>query len=351
MDRASDVLYQTDASGLFVLCNPAISRITGYSEKELLGKHFMQLIHPDYKKSVDRFYGLQFAKKIPETDYEFAILTKDGETVWLTQRVQLLLEAEEIIGFQAICRDITELKKAQISLVESERRYRQLVERAGDIIYQIDANGFFTVCNPVASRITGYSQEELIGKHFLELIHPEYKKPAERFYGLQFVKKIPETYYEFAAVSKRGDTIWFAQRVQAVMEGDTIVGFQAICRDVTELKKAQMALGESEQRYRQLIELAPDGIYVRVDEQCVFANPAMAAMLGVKHSNALIGKQVMDFYHPDCYQTVRQRMQKLREVNDPLPPAELRLIRSDGEIMEVEVTAAALIYQGKPRLR
>ena len=306
-----------------------------------------QLIHPDYKKSVDRFYGLQFAKKIPETDYEFAILTKAGETVWLTQRVQLLLEGEEIIGFQAICRDITELKKAQISLVESEKRYRQLVERAGDIIYQIDANGFFTVCNPVASRITGYSQEELIGKHYLELIHPEYKKPAERFYGLQFIKRIPETYYEFAAVSKQGETIWFAQRVQAVMEGDTIVGFQAICRDVTELKKAQMALGESEQRYRQLIELAPDGIYVRVDEQCVFANQAMAAMLGVEHPDALVGKRAMDFYHPDCHQAVIQRIQKLSEVDDPLPPAELRLIRSDGEIMDVEVTAAALIYQGK----
>ncbi len=347
VDRASDVLYQTDANGFFVLCNPAISRITGYSEKELLGQHFMQLIHPDYKKSVDRFYGLQFAKKIPETDYEFAILTKDGQTVWLTQRVQLLIEAEGIVGFQAICRDITELKKAQISLVQSEKRYRELVERAGDIIYQIDPNGRFTVCNPVASRITGYSQEELIGKHYLELIHPEYKKPAERFYGLQFVKKIPETYYEFAAVSKQGDTIWFAQRVQAVMEGETIVGFQAICRDVTELKKAQMALGESEQRYRRLIELAPDGIYVRVDEQCVFANPAMAAMLGVEDSNALVGKRAMDFYHPDCHEAVTQRIQKLGEVDDPLPPVELKLIRSDGAMTDVEVTAAALIYQGK----
>ncbi len=347
VDRASDVLYQTDANGLFVLCNPAISRITGYSEDELIGKHFMQLIHPDYKKSVDRFYRLQFVKKIPETDYEFAILTKDGQTVWLTQRVQLLLEGEEIVGFQAICRDITELKKAQISLVESEKRYRELVERAGDIIYQIDANGFFTVCNPVASRITGYSQEELIGKHYLELIHPEYKKPTERFYGLQLTKKIPETYYEFAAVSKQGETIWFAQRVQAVMEGETIVGFQAICRDVTELKKAQMALGESEQRYRQLIELAPDGIYVRVDGQCVFANPAMAALLGVEHANDLVGKPVMDFYHPDCHRTVRQRIQELSEVDDALPPVELRLIRSDGAILDVEVTAAALIYQGK----
>ena len=111
--------------------------------------------------------------------------------MWLTQRVQLLMEAGDIIGSQVICRDITELKKAQIALGESEKRYRELVERAGDIIYQTDANGFFTVCNPVASRITGYSQEELIGKHFLELIHPEYQKPAERFYGLQFIKKIP----------------------------------------------------------------------------------------------------------------------------------------------------------------
>ena len=346
VERASDVLYQTDANGLFTLCNPATSRITGYSEEELLGKHYLELAHPDYKKAVERFYGSQFAKKIRETDYEFAILTKDGQTVWLTQRVQLLMEGEDVVGFQSICRDITELKKAQIALQDSEQRYRQLVERAADIIYQIDVNGFFTVCNPAATRITGYSQEELIGKHYLELVHPEYKQPAERFYGLQFVKKIPETYYEFAAVSKQGETVWFAQRVQSLLEGEQIVGFQAICRDITQLKKARIALEESEQRYRQLVELSPDGIYVRVDDKCVFANRAMAGMLGQDNPEAIIGKRVMDFYHPDCHEAAKQRVKKLLEI-DYLPPEEMIIIRSDGATADVEVVAAALIYQGQ----
>ena len=346
VERASDVLYQTDANGLFTLCNPATSRLTGYSERELLGKHYGEVVHPDYKKAVERFYGLQFVKKLPVTDYEFAVLTKHGETVWLTQRVQLLMEGEGVVGFQAICRDITELKRARIALQESEKRYRELVERAGDIIYQVDAKGFFTVCNPAASRITGYSQEELIGKHYVELIHPEYRKPTERFYRLQLEKNIPETYYEFAAVNKQGETIWFAQRVQAMTEGGKIVGFQAICRDVTELKKARMALEESERRYRQLVELAPDGIYVRVEDECVFANRAMAAILGLERSDALIGRRVMDFYHPDCHEVARQRIKKLLEI-DYLPPDELKVVKSDGSIADVEVSGAALIYQGK----
>ena len=346
VERASDVLYQTDAGGFFTLCNPATSSLSGYSEKELLGMHYGELVHPDYKKAVERFYGLQFVKKVPETDYEFAILTKDGQTVWLTQRVQLLAESANVVGFQAICRDITELKKAQIALQESEKRYRELVERASDVIYQIDINGFFTVCNPAASRITGYSQEELIGKHYLELIHPEYKGPAERFYALQLVKKIPETYYEFAAVSKQGDTIWFAQRVQAMTEGETIVGFQAVCRDVTELKKARIALEQSEIRYRQLVELSPDGIYVRVEEECVFANKAMAVILGLEHSDDVIGRRVMDFYHSDWHEAAKQRIKKLLEI-DYLPPEEAKVIRSDGAIVDVEVVAAALIYQGR----
>ena len=74
----------------------------------------------------------------------------------------------------------------------------------------------------------------------------------------------------------------------------------------------------------------------------------MAAILGMERSDKLIGKQVMDFYHPDCHEAARQRVKKLLEV-DYLPPAELILIRSDGSIVNVEVTGADLIYQGQTR--
>ncbi len=348
VERASDVLYQTDANGLFTLCNPATSRITGYSEEELLGKHYLELAHPDYKKAVERFYGLQFVKKIRETDYEFAILTKDGQTVWLTQRVQLLMEGEDVVGFQSICRDITELKKAQIALQDSEQRYRQLVERAADIIYQIDVNGFFTVCNPAATRITGYSKEELIGKHYLDLIHPEYKKPAERFYGLQFVKKIPETYYEFAAVSKQGETVWFAQRVQSLFEGEHN------CRISSYLQRYNATQESPDSARGKRKTLSPTRrAFARRDLRASRSRNAFSRIVRWRALWAWSARRTSLAKRSwiSIIRTVTKRQGKgikeLLEVDDLLPPVELKLIRSDGSIADVEVAAAALIYQGQ----
>jgi len=144
------------------------------------------------------------------------------------------------------------LKKREEALRESEESYRYLIENANDIIYKTDSTGHLTFFNPITVKTSGYSQQDLLGKHYLELLRLDYRKDAERFYGLQYVKKVPSTYYEFPMVTKDGKEVWLGQHVQLMMDSDRIVGFHAVARDITDRKQAEEALQESEKRLRFL---------------------------------------------------------------------------------------------------
>ncbi len=139
-------------------------------------------------------------------------------------------------------REMAERRQAEKARRESEERYRLIVEYASEIIYQTDVDGHFTFVNPTAVELTGYSKDELIGKHYRELIRNDYRDDAERFYGIQFVKKIPNTYYEFPAVTKDGKEMWIGQNVQLLMYDGYFVGFQAVSRDMTERVKKEEQL-------------------------------------------------------------------------------------------------------------
>src|SRR6186997_1394008 len=97
------------------------------------------------------------------------------------------------------------------ALRASEERLRHIVEHAQDLIYCCDAQGRFTYVNPAAARLMKYQADELIGRHFLELIHPDHHRRAARLYARQFRDRLPSTYLEFAAIAKSRDTVWIGQ--------------------------------------------------------------------------------------------------------------------------------------------
>lgn len=176
---------------------------------------------------------------------------------------------------------MSEQNHASRALQDSDERYRDLVEKATDIIYITDANGLLTNVNPAAETITGYGRDELLGKHYLELIHPEFKKRVEKFYGTQFVKRTADTYYEIPVVTKNGETIWFGQNVQLVTDGAEVVGFRSICRDITQRKRAELRLYKTERRFRLLTETAPFGLSVMgSDKKFHYFNPKFTEIFG-----------------------------------------------------------------------
>jgi len=237
-----------------VYMNPAGTKLLGASgPEELIGKSIFDFIHPDYWDTTrERVQILKEGKEAPLIEEEFIRL--DGKTV----KVEVTSTPFNYQGqpaVLAIARNITERKRAEGALRESEERYKQLVDHATDIIYRVGINGKFTYFNPVAMRVLEYAEEELIGKYFLELIRPDYRETALRFYKSQFFEKILNTYFEFPVITKYGKEIWLGQNVRSILEGDRIVGFQAIARDITTRKQMEVELNRLVQENATMAEI------------------------------------------------------------------------------------------------
>ena len=122
-----------------------------------------------------------------------------------------------------------------------------------------------------------------------------------------------------------------------------------ILGSAVERRQTEVALNESQEHYRSLLELLPDAVLVYVDERIMFTNEAAARLLGADRPEGLIGRTIWDIAHPDYYPVVRQRVKRLREGNRQ-PFVHLKFLRLDGESMDVEVTGRPFTYQGRPAI-
>lgn len=138
----------------------------------------------------------------------------------------------------------------------SEERYRSLVETSPDVIYRTDHRGRFSYCNPASERLLGYDRDELLGRHFLELIRPDFRPAAEVFYRRQNAEEVASTYFEFPAIAKDGRELWIGQHVQRLSGPGEKVGFEAVARDISELKRAEAELQAEKRLLEQLVTVA-----------------------------------------------------------------------------------------------
>jgi PAS domain S-box-containing protein len=143
------------------------------------------------------------------------------------------------------------------SLRTSERRYRQLVESADDLIFRTDPEGRFNYVNPAVAAALGFPEEELLGRHFRDRVRPDYQDQARQFYDDQRRQGIPNTYCEFPMVSRSGQDVWLGQRVQLAMENGQFAGFLAVARDITDRKLVEQALDREREQLRQIVTHAP----------------------------------------------------------------------------------------------
>ncbi|MCC2641169.1 MAG: putative Hybrid sensor histidine kinase, partial [Nitrospira sp.] len=268
LNSMADGVVMADEKGVFQVWNPAAERIMGTGPTNVgidqWPKHY-GLFLPD---TVTPYQAtdLPLARAIRGECLTNVLMffhhpDRPGGA-WLSVTARPLRdEIGQLKGGVAVFRDITGSKRTDEALCESQERYRLLVTKANDIIYRTDAMGRFTFVNPVAMRIMKYSEEELLERRFVDLIHPAYRQAAERFYGRQFIKHQSSTYYEFLALAKDGSEIWIGQNVQVLLEHNKVVGFQAVARDITERKHVQDALAASEERFRSLVSNLPGAVY------------------------------------------------------------------------------------------
>jgi PAS domain S-box-containing protein len=240
IEHSSDAIALIDEVGRVLYANPSTARMLGLSIAEIASSNVFRWVHEDDMQS----FRVNFASRlerpgVPIQD-KFRVRHHDGTLRHIESVGVNHLADPGIRGIIVNYRDVTETMRAQEALREGEARYRRLTEQATDIIYNCDLSGRFTYVNPTATRLMKYTEQELLGRHFLTLIRHDYRQRAAEFYERQANDNIRSTYFEFPAIAKDGAEVWFGQSVQIIDEQGRPVGVQAIARDIT----ARLALEE-----------------------------------------------------------------------------------------------------------
>ncbi|HEX2054918.1 MAG TPA: PAS domain S-box protein, partial [Nitrospiraceae bacterium] len=301
--KANDIIYRTDPMGRFTFVNPVATRIMKYTEQELLGRRFVELIHPDFRQAAERFYGRQFVRRRPSTYYEFLALAKDGTEVWIGQNVQVLQEDGKVIGFQAVARDITERRQAEEARLESEERLRSIVQSTDSAIILMDSDGNVVFWNSGAEKCFGYAAEEMIGQPVTRIVPERFREAHER--GVRRVAAagrltLQVSMLELIGLRKDGTEfpLEFSLAAWTARSKFFVTG---IVRDITERKQVDEALRESEARYRQLIESLPAAVYTcDRDGRITLYNQAAVALWGrAPERNKTFWSESPRMYLPD----------------------------------------------------
>jgi two-component system sporulation sensor kinase A len=224
---------------------------------------------------------------------------------------------------------------------------RHLADIINDLVFSADVEGNILYANALAREFTGYEPEETVGHHFAEYVHPD--DVPDLVACMQKVlnggptKTIAGNYQdaEYRMVRPDGEVIWVATRSGPVtdMQGK-VVGFSAVTRDITERRRAQKALEGSEERYRNLFEHIPVGLYrTTLEGQILDANPAVVQMLGYPDRETLLAVNAADTYvDPED----RRRWQALMQQEGVVRNHEARWYRRDGSVIWLRNTARAI---------
>jgi two-component system sensor histidine kinase/response regulator len=224
-DHAPIGLYHSDEKGRIVLANHALLQMLGYDALE-------QLVAADRAGMLRVDNGLWWKR--------------DGTTIDVVEHKKAVYgDDQQLLFYTVAVEDVTAKRETADALRESRERYRHIIENASEIIYGSDHRGIFTYVNPASTRITGYEKEELIGRHFLDLIDPDYRDAVAQFYAQQFATREPYTYFEFPMITKAGVRIWVGQNVLTMLDGDRVVGYEAIARDITYRKGVEEELARA----------------------------------------------------------------------------------------------------------
>ena len=235
-------IFMLDADGVVRSWNKGAERLKGYAPDEIIGKSFSTFYTPeDREKDLPR-RALATAAATGRFASEWWRVRKDGSRFWALVVLDTIRDEEgKLIGFAKVTRDITERQQAHNDLVESERRYRRLVEAVVDYaIFQLDPSGHVATWNPGAERIKGYRPQEIIGRHFSTFYTPEDLEKGVPKAALAEAAEKGRFEAEGWRMRKDGTRFWASVIIDRITdESGAIIGFAKVTRDLTERKRAQ----------------------------------------------------------------------------------------------------------------
>ena len=295
MDQSNDAVEIVDPDTLrFLDVNEKTCKDLGHSREELLGMTVFD-INPKLTES-SRIAWQTTLREAGFLVREATHQRKDGSTFPVEislKRVEL--DRSYIVG---VSRDISERKRAEEALLESEDRYRDLVENSSDLVCTHDLEGNLLSVNPAPARLLGYGVSELIKKPMRELIAPESREQFNAY--LERIKTTGADQGLLCVIARNGERRIWEYNNSLRTEGVTTPIVRGMARDITERTRAEAGLVCSERRYRLLFEENVAGVAIsNLEGKILDCNGAWARILGYDSVEEIRGRQTAEFYfHP-----------------------------------------------------
>jgi len=342
---AGEGILGLDLNGNHTFVNPAASRMLGYEVEELIGQPSHTIWHhtkkdgSPYPKEECLIYAVYKKGNVCHRIRDEVFWRKDGTSFPVAYTSTPTLEDGKIIGAVVTFLDITERKQAEELLRESEEKYRTLIEKANDGITIIQ-DGIITYANPRLAEMYGGTLEKIIGTPFSDYIYPdELPKLVER-YKRRMAGEYLISIYETILVKKDKSKLFVELNANIITYEKKIADF-VIVRDITERKRAEELLRQSEEKYRTLFEESKDVVFISTPEgRFLDINPAGVELFGYSSKEELLQIDIAR----DLYCNPLDRNFKLKALMEHgfIKDFELEFKRKDGQKLTVLETSTVL---------
>ncbi len=269
-------------------------------------------------------------------------------------------------GLVVFGRDITKRKQDEEALIESRQQLMDIIDFLPDATFVIDNDKKVIAWNKAMEEMTGINKADMIGKGDHEYSIPFYGKRQMQLLDLidtpdddledrytHFQRKGVSVYADvFAPFLYNGEGAYISNMGAPLYDskGKRLGSIQSI-RDITQSKNAEALLLESEEKYRIMVDLLPDAVFIHDDEKILFANAATFQLVGAKNFNQIKGKPLLDFIHPEYRNTVRKRIKKIYLSGESHTIAEEKYLTLNNEIIDVETISIPVLFMGKPAIQ
>jgi PAS domain S-box-containing protein len=341
-NATEEVALLMDREGIVLVANRNAARLYGIPMGSLPGKSIYDLIPADRVES-----NKAKVRTVVKTRTTLRFEGKLGEKVFENSLYPVLDGEKEVERIALYVRDITEKKRLQSILHQTQERYRNIYENAMEGIFQIGPDGRFLSANPSLARIHGFNSPEELLKTVSD-IRSTYVNPDDhtRLIDLLFKQGAAQN-YEAQMYRKDGSLQWISVNVRLVrdVQGEPLY-YEGTMMDVTERKQAEEGLAESEERYRTAIEHSNDPVAIIRGDKVQYVNRRFVEIFGYDRREEVIGQSVSLFVHPDDRDKVMAINQR-RQRGEAVPSRyEYRGITKDRKVIYIEVSAASIHYRG-----
>jgi len=333
--------------GKVKFANSKLLELFGYSLEEALEKSFIDFIAPEYQKTVMEQYKKRIAGEKLAYRYELELKTKAGRKIPVEINASLI-EYEGKYADLAIVRDISVRKKVEDALRDSEARYRGLFESSMDGIISTDFEGNILECNQAFADMHGYSKQELIGFNYQELIPAKWRNTIKTIVSEQIIERRYSDEYELEHIKKDGTIFSVSGRGWLIKDTEgRSIGVWGIIRDITDRKRAQESLRESEENFRQLAEQSPNMIFINEKGRVVYANKKCEEVMGYTRDEFYSHDfDFLSLIAPEHSNLIISRFHKNLE-GEENAPYDYALVTKDGKRIEAIIISKLIDYNGE----